>query len=167
MFNSAVGQPTSNSYVSVEYAEAYFVSTINSIGWPSDVADKQTALQEATRVLDEQFQWRGVIASDDQALGWPRKDFKDPNGRAVADNIIPKRVGDATCSLALFLLQNGGLSQTSVDVKGLKVGPIDLKFESNEGVSGAPQYLVKALLGYGNFIGHVNGAAYSVSAIRC
>lgn len=166
MFNSTVGQADSNSYVSVEQADEFFAASVNTTGWPTVLAEKQTALQEATRVLDEQFQWGGEIASDTQSLGWPRTGAYDHNARLIPSTIIPKRVADATCYLALFLVQNGGLSQDSIEVKGLKVGPLDLKFE-NKSVTGTPPYIVKMLEFYGYYYGHATGGAYSVKALRC
>jgi len=167
MFDSTVGLSTSNSYVSVEYADAFFAASINSSGWPTVELQKEAALQEATRVLDEQFSWIGQIATETQALAWPRSGAVDPEGRPIAVDAIPKRVADATCSLALFLIQNGGVSKSGMNVKGLKVGPIDLKFESNETIVGTPPYIVQMLSKFGYYNGYTLSGVRSVDVIRC
>lgn len=167
MFDSTVGFSTANSYVSVEYADAFFAASVNSVSWPTVELQKQAALQEATRVLDEQFDWIGQIATTTQALAWPRSDAVDQEDRPIAIDVIPKRVADATCSLALFLIANGGLSKSGMNVKGLKVGPIDLKFEANETVVGTPPYIIQMLSKFGSYNGYTLNGVRSVDVIRC
>jgi len=167
MINSTPGSAEANSYVSVEYADAFVSAMIDSDGWPGVLSEKEAALKEATRVLDEQFTWQGSLSNVSQALAWPRSGFTDPDGRAIAADAIPKRIKDATCNLAIFLLRNGGLNQVSSDVRSIKAGPISIGFESNEQVSGVPKYVVKSLQGYGSYFGYTAGAAYAVGAVRC
>lgn len=165
--NSVPGSPTADSYVSVEYADAFMSSIIDNVDWPDTLSEKEAALKEATRVLDEQFSWGCTLTDYSQALAWPRTGFTDPEGRPIASNTIPKRVMDATCNLALFLLQNGGLNQSSSDLRSLKAGPISIAYSENEQVSGVPMYIVKSLNGFGSYRGYTLGAVYSVGATRC
>lgn len=165
--NSVPGSETADSYVSVEYADAFAMSIIDHADWPDTQPEKEAALKEATRVLDEQFSWSGSLTDYSQALAWPRTGFTDPDGRPIASNVIPKRVMDATCNLALYLLQNGGLNQSASDLRSLKAGPISIAYSENEQVSGVPMYIVKSLNGFGSYRGHTLGAVYSVGATRC
>lgn len=167
MINSTPGSTEADSYVSVEYADAFVSAMIDGDGWPSVLSEKESALKEATRVIDEQFKWLGTLSNSSQSLGWPRTGFIDADGRAFASDAIPKRVKDATCNLAIFLLRNGGLEMSGSSLKGLKAGPISATFENNEIVAGVPKYIVTSLRGYGSFIGHSHGAAYSVDVLRC
>lgn len=167
MINSTPGSAEADSYVSVEYADAFVSAMIDGDGWPSVLSEKEAALKEATRVLDEQFTWLGTLSNSSQSLGWPRTGFTDPDGRVIASDAIPKRVKDATCNLAIFLLRNGGLNQSSSDLKGIKAGPITISYDRNEQVSGAPMYIARSLQGFGSFIGYSAGAVYSVGAVRC
>jgi hypothetical protein len=161
-----VGSSTANSYISVAEADVFFANTVGNSAWPSSGSNKEAALIEASRILDSQFKWNGFIANNDQALRWPRTDVYDADGRLLSAVSIPKLVKDATCNLAYFLLQNGGLNQSQSDLKGLKLGPIDLKFVEGQSVIGVPKYIVKSLQSIGQYEGFVEGSVYSVNAIR-
>jgi hypothetical protein len=166
MLISDVGSSTANSYISVVEADVFFNSSVANTAWPASETSKEASLIEATRILDSQFKWVGSIASVEQALRWPRKDAYDADDRELSVLAIPKLVKDATCNLAYFLLQNGGLNQTQSDLKGLKLGPIDLKFSEGQSVIGVPKYIVKSLQTVGQYEGYVEGSVYSVNAIR-
>lgn len=167
MIDSSVGTSTANSYVSVEYADTFFASSVNSASWPTDLSKKEAALIEATRLLDQSFSWQGSIASDVQSLRWPRIDAYDVDGRLIASNVIPKAIADATCNLAYFLVQDGGLNQSSQSVSAFKIGPLDIKYSDNPSVVGVPRFVVQALNSYGSFTGYISGVVRSVKAIRC
>lgn len=164
--NSTTGDAAADSYVSLEYANAFFASSVSNTAWPADDPKKEAALIESTRILDSQFEWAGDIASSSQALRWPRTGAYDLDGREYASNNIPKILKDAVCNYAYFLLQNNGLNQTQSPVKEVKIGPIDLKFSEDESVIGVPSFVVKSLQTIGSYFGQVQGSVYSVNAIR-
>ena len=166
MLISDVGSSTANSYVSVAEADVFFATSVGNSAWPTSAGSKEAALIEASRILDSQFNWIGNIANSEQALRWPRTDAFDADGRMISAVCIPKLVKDAACNLAYFLLQNGGLNQTQSDLKGLKLGPIDLKFVEGQSVIGVPKFIVKSLQSLGQYEGYVEGSVYSVNAIR-
>ncbi len=165
--NSEVGHASADSYVSLEFANAFFENSIDNSAWPATDPLKSAALVEATRILDSQFDWYGDIATDSaQALRWPRINAYDMDGRKIPSDIVPKILKEAVCNLAYFMLQNGGLNQTQSDVKGVKVGPIALTFTPNESVIGVPKYIAKNLQSLGAFQGHIQGSVYTANAIR-
>lgn len=164
--NSVVGDPDANSYVDLTYANEFFANSVNSADWPTTDSPKETALIEATRLLDTQFDWVGFIATETQSLRWPRDEVYDMDGRLYADTVVPKLVKDATCNLAYFLIQSGGLTQSQSDLKSLKIGPIDLKFNEDLTVVGIPKFIAKSLQSLGQFQGVIQGSAYNVNALR-
>lgn len=166
MINATVGHADANSYVDVVYADAFFANSINNASWPTVLATKEAALIEATRIIDTQFDWNGFIGEGDQALRWPRTLAYDMDGRLIAADTIPKILKDAVCNFAYFLTQSGGLNQTASDLKSLKVGPIDLKFNEGMSVIGVPRFVAKSLQSLGNFQGVIQGSAYNVNVMR-
>lgn len=166
MIQAIVGHVDANSYVDVAFADEFFLNTIDNDGWPTALAEKEAALIESTRILDSLFGWYGVIATDEQALRWPRNEVCDADGRLILPTVLPISLKNAVCNLAYYLLQNGGLNQTQSDLKGLKVGPIDLKFSEGKSVIGVPKFVIRSLQSLGQYQGYVEGSVYSVGAIR-
>lgn len=166
MINSEVGHAEADSYVDLTYVDNFVAFSVDNALWPTTDAEKEAALVEATRILDSQFDWKGLIASETQALRWPRSGVYDADDRLISDSIVPKAIKDAVCSLAYYLVQNGGLKQAQGEIKGLKIGPIDLKFAEGSETIGVPKYIARSLKSFGSFIGVVQGSAYSVDALR-
>jgi len=101
----APGLSTSNSYVSRAEADAYFEARPNSDAWTS-AADPEQALIAATARLDlEQFV--GYKFLTEARLKWPRFETYDDDGNPYDSATIPQRVKDATCELALHMLNSG------------------------------------------------------------
>ena len=166
MINATVGHANANSYVDVAYANEFFVNSVNNGSWPTVLADKEAALIEATRIIDSQFDWNGLIVVGDQSLRWPRTLAYDMDGRLIASDVIPKILKDAVCNFAYYLIQSGGLNQSASDLKSLKVGPIDLKFNEGLSVIGIPRFIAKSLQSLGNFQGVIQGSVYNSNVIR-
>lgn len=164
--NSTVGDAAADSYVSLAYANAFFAASVANSAWPTDDLLKEAALKESTRIIDSLYNWFGYIATDTQALRWPRTDAYDLDGRLYPSNSIPKLLMDAVCNYAYFLLQNNGLSQTSNPVKEVKIGSIDLKFAEGQSVVGIPKYISKSLQSLGDYQGYSPGEVYNLDAIR-
>lgn len=167
MINSSVGDVDAVSYVSLSYANKFMEKSVDNASWPTDDDYIEAALVEATRILDSQFDWYGEIVLDSpQALRWPRENAYDEDSRLIAADVIPKKIMDATCYLAYFLVKSGGLSQTQSDLKALKIGPINLQFNDGKTAIGVPKFIAKMLQVYGMFNGVIDGSAYSVQAMR-
>lgn len=101
------GKADANAYADAADGNAYHDGHLYAAAWAgASAGDKDKALVMATRLIDSQFQFGGVKASDAQALQWPREDCRDPDAEngVIADNIVPKGVVDATCEMARELL---------------------------------------------------------------
>jgi hypothetical protein len=130
------GKVDANAYANAADGDAYHDGHLYATAWTAaTLANKEKALVMATRLIDAEFQFNGVKATDAQALQWPREDCFDPdvdrwNGNTVASNVVPRAVVDATCEMARELLvadrtaaavgeglkyQNVGTTQTGFD----------------------------------------------------
>lgn len=119
-----------NSYATVEEANAYFADRIDVAAWTAaNVDQKSQALVTATSMLD-QLDWIGVAISDSQALAFPRSGFYfDPRlgiDIELSSATIPDRILKATYELAYHLINNDGLLDDTGAVKDLSVGSIKL-----------------------------------------
>jgi hypothetical protein len=131
--NATPGDPQANSYISEAGADAYFATvTSKSAAWGAiDAAVKTALLLEATRTLDLLFNWRGVRATDTQALKHPR--CVEIDGSYIDDTVVAKPVQYATCELAMFIYESGSVSVAQDTLNSLKVGPINLNFAASSG----------------------------------
>lgn len=114
-----VGSASANSFVSVAEADAYLEARLNSSLWAGTEPKKQAVI-EATREISAMI-WQGYRVTATQALSWPRANAPDPD--AISDyvyfdtDVIPQRVKDATCELALEFLKAG-----TTDIAGTDKG---------------------------------------------
>lgn len=138
---TAVGADDANSYASVAEATAYLNERLNTSAWSAAVTagagDAERALIQATRLLDrEQFEGEpvkplnGTSSGDTQSLKWPRYAADDDAGWTWEGTVIPRCVKDATCELALYLLNKGTTDPTQpTGLEGFKavvVGPLEV-----------------------------------------
>ena len=143
-------------------ASAYFEFSLNKNAWSLiDDTRKQILLVSATREINFYFDWIGLIASESQALAWPRKlydfDFdKDANDHSdigngyqldknVLDGVtIPLVLISAVCELAL-ILNTTPLNVSYNSISELDVGPISVKFKSEFENGGMPKNVTEML----------------------
>jgi len=95
---------TSNSYVTLPFADAYFADTLDAREWLSfGREDRARALISATRKIDEEFRYYGqpYDTVTPQALKFPRDGDYDAKGSVR----VPGGIQYATCELALHLLR--------------------------------------------------------------
>ncbi len=157
------GLADSNSYATVEAADAYFEVLGDPSAWVSATLDqKQSALRIATQFLDLEFatQWVGVPVSRTQALAHPQMGIQDLFGYPVTVPPLPLHLQQACCEAALRELQYPGSlfpSSTTVSSTGssnLKLGNFTLSRSS--GASSVVQTLIPKitrLLQTGGLIG--------------
>lgn len=126
---ATVGGESSNSYVTLAEAEAYFAERLHSDAWAgASESDKEKALLTACRRLERLRYWDGnqpALTDPRQALTFPRTRDVDADG----SYIIPQPVKDAQCEEALALLSRGAEQErrrslqaagvTSFSVEGL------------------------------------------------
>lgn len=117
---ATAGSASANSFVTSAEATTYHEGRLNSSAWSSAVADDQNrALVEATRELNL-LSYSARKASDTQSLQWPRFFAKDPDAAYFqiwyfASTVIPQRMKDATCELALEFLKAGTTDVAALD----------------------------------------------------
>jgi Putative DnaT-like ssDNA binding protein len=102
--DATVGGASSNAYVALAFADAYFADTLEAAEWQDlPREDRARALISATRKIDEEFAYHGVPYDTvtPQALKFPRSDDFTAQGELE----VPDGIEYATCELALALLR--------------------------------------------------------------
>jgi hypothetical protein len=146
------GDPTANSFVTVAEMTAYCDGRMNASAWVNTDTTLHAALVEATRDISN-MDFIGARVTATQALSWPRDsaanaDLAGTNDNLVFDllnrdlplyydpTIIPQRVKDATCELALQYVKSGTTDLAAADPnKGViekSVGPLTTRWESSQ-----------------------------------
>jgi hypothetical protein len=98
------GVTDANSYCSLDDANAYLESQLDSALWQkADDLDQQRALVMATEWLDG-LVWRGAPVVQREALRWPRSGMIGLDGDAFASTTIPTALIHATAALAARLI---------------------------------------------------------------
>lgn len=145
---ATVGANNANSFVTAQEMSDYCAARLNASAWDENNDEHPTALVEATRDLNV-MEWLGARATSTQALAWPRIEVPNPDLRDVTDglfrtpilrfsltafpaDVIPQRVKDATCELALAYLRAGttdlAVADNSRSVKREKIGPLETEY---------------------------------------
>jgi hypothetical protein len=142
-----------NSYVTVETADLYFETRIDSATW-FDASDevKEQALVTATQIVDDHA-WVGSAVSPSQALAWPRKNALYYDTRlgidvSIPETTVPDRVSIAVYEQALHLINNEDLLTGKTQTyESISIGNISLS-DSNNDVTRIPvkaAFLVKTI----------------------
>lgn len=140
--NATVGSASANSFVTEAEMDTYAEGRLNATAWTSDAA-ALPALVEATRDISDLL-FIGTRVDATQALSWPRAYAINPDAPVdpesplleeyvyFAENVVPQRVKDATCELALEYLKAGtrdlAVADASEGVKRTKVDVIEKEF---------------------------------------
>lgn len=148
-FDASVAGANSNSYADVAYADAYHASRLFNTEWSAaSTPSKEAALIWATRLLDV-LPWASFRANRTQALRWPQYEAYDQDGWLVPTTEIPRNVKDATSEFALYLLKEDRTADTGATViDELKVGPIELKFDTTAGTKAVPDSVMSLIQHY-------------------
>lgn len=126
------GAADANSYATKAEADTYHQAHLSSSTWDdADTDTRNRALVMATRLLDEHLEWTGDVASDDQALLWPRSDMFYASGVEIPSDEIPQKLKEATAELARQLIAADRTADDDVSSKGITriaAGAVDLSF---------------------------------------
>lgn len=103
------GLANADSLVSVSqidaYSAAHYESThVLSIAWAALISgNKDIKARQGYAWMEEHLgrSWRGVRASDTQALDWPRADVEDIDGNALDNDEIPNAVQNLQCEMSM------------------------------------------------------------------
>jgi len=124
-----------NSYISVADADAYFAGRLHSTAWTGATSpNKEAALIQAARMLNEHFFFYGHIADEEQSLRWPREDVYDADERLLADDEIPAQIEKAACEQAIYLLGLDPTRKPTLTMQGFKtasVGPMSVEADKS------------------------------------
>lgn len=149
-----------NTYASVAFADAYFATRPNSSKWTdSTTIEKENALYTATSLIDLLFSFEGDISTQTQALRWPRISVYDADDRLLDSTVIPYRVAQATCELAIALLTKDRLKESVFNKYGLnafKIGPLSANAAAAVRETLVPALVMTILNGLGEYTGEVN-----------
>ena len=128
--DATVGGTSSDSYVTVAFADTYFGKRLYVTDWTAATNDdKEKALQLATVTMENQ-RWKGTKATTTQALEWPRNGTYDQNGYSYENDEIPTPIANGVCELALSLLGSDRTADTGTEgFKSMKVGPLMLTID--------------------------------------
>lgn len=168
------GLANANSYALQADGDAYHDRRIAAhiTAWSGATdAVKESALAQATMLIDRWFDFRGYKTTTTQALQWPRDGVPDPDKDGIgtndnfANNAVPQIVIDACCELARQLLVSDrtnepdgrGVSELTVDV-------IKLKFDKADTESPIPDEVVALLSKVGRYIFAKSGSVRLVRA---
>lgn len=124
---ATAGATNANSFVTEAEMDAYAESRINGAVW-TDSDTRLQALVEATRDLTV-LPYVGSTVTSTQALAWPREWAPNPDAPSptllgnvtllyYANTVVPQRVKDATCELALQYLVAGGAEIDTAQTAG-------------------------------------------------
>lgn len=161
--DATVGGADANSYVTLAEADQYFTERLHTAAWDdlSD-PDKEATLLWAARIIESKISaywdkkqlpedatirilsdlkgeseatvvWTGSPANEDQALAWPRAGMKNQNGFDLDDDVIPKRIKDFQCEVALKLIAEDRTEENAATAQGLtrlKAGPVELGWKN-------------------------------------
>ena len=127
-----------DAYISVANADTYFLASANATWAAATIPAKEVAIVKATRYMEKRFgtKWKGLIASSEQALGWPRRYVYDERGTELVDQ-VPVQIARACAEYAVQALINPLIPETvypiadgapvpfgRINRKVEKVGPI-------------------------------------------
>lgn len=117
---ATVGSASANSFVTLAQAQTYVDGRLNIDLWTAATTDSQNrALVEATRELCNR-DYIGRRVDSTQVLEWPRWYAVNPDAPIggvtyYSTTIIPDRIKDATCELALQFIIAGTTDIASID----------------------------------------------------
>jgi hypothetical protein len=126
------GKSDANSYVSVDYADAYFAAR-NVVEWSLiSTPTKQANLIQGTDYSEATYgqSFKGQKATATQALAWPRK-YVVIDGFDVASNHIPPILMNAVCELALKVQDGPLVEDQKQRVAKKKVDVLEVTYADN------------------------------------
>src|SRR5512147_1506660 len=126
------GLANANSYASEADGDDYAAARLYSTDWTGAVSgNKQIALVQATRLLDQLADWKGDPSTTTQALRWPRYGVPDRDNFQIIDSAtIPQWLKDATCELAIQLLASDRAADPdTAGFRSIRAGSVALEID--------------------------------------
>ena len=147
------GLSNAESYASVAECDAYHLARGNT-AWTGTTDQKEIALRLATQAIEVEYvgRWLGQRINQDMSLSWPRNAVYDSDDYYISASVVPQRIKDATCELALRQVQGDTLvpdisEPGDIEAESVTVGPISVSTEYSGGKSQVKEYsIVDSLL---------------------
>ena len=149
---SGVGMVDSESYISVDYANAYFDKRITKDEWGL-ITDKEKVIIGAMDYIETSYKYKGTKLNPNQALEFPRL----INGSVK----FPTRLKNAVCELALKNSKGALLEDTERATIREKVGELEVQYSENSSQGVNYRYVFNLIAPYLE-----NSSSYSSSIIR-
>lgn len=139
--DATVGGTSSNSYVTLQEADDYYINRSHFTGWLAlDEDVKSSLLVTASLQLDWYIKWKGTKATETQSMEWPRTGVVDKNVFDVSDAIIPVSVKQAVFELALSSVKSDRTADNPLaGISSIKAGSLAVKAEDPSFTSTAKQ----------------------------
>lgn len=155
------GAANANTYCALAESNSYHEAHVYGTTWIDGEDDvKKPALVWATRLLDEQVEWKGYIASLTQALRWPRSMVVDRDGQKFFDSAtIPTFLKQATAELARHLLAGDRTQERSIGISSVVADTVEVVFDKHDVKPILPPSVVSLVQAYGTVIGPGSGTA--------
>jgi hypothetical protein len=140
---ATAGAANANSYITVAEADAFMAQNFYAAAWEDVEADAKAQLViTATRMLDEQYEWLGIINSTTQALRWPRGWVLDRDGAKYLDSTtIPTFLKNATAEMARMLSlkdRQQTLDDATSGITSVTAGSVSVEFDKTDRIEVVP-----------------------------
>lgn len=110
---TGAGVTDANSYCSVAAADAYHEARLRTEKWQeATTAERERALAMATKLLDQQMEWRGARVLSREFPAWPRTGMYDKAGILIDAATLPTCLVEATAELARRLLEDDRIGKS-------------------------------------------------------
>ena len=150
--NNSVGSNIANAYASLASSSLLLEPQIQIFSTWSTLAttDQAMCIIYGTSLLDYQVQWAGTKSSESQSLRWPREGVVGVDGFAIADNIHPTWLQDATANYAYFLSQKNRTAEDATKgFKKLKAGSLFMEIDKYDRTGTMPSIVWNMIKAYG------------------
>jgi len=156
------GASDANSYATLDQANAYMNTCLYISDWDNATdTNKKRALISATRIIDEQMDWDGKIASDTQSLKVPRTQWYNQDNVKIDDSSIPQFLVNATSEFAKWLLKSDRTAEPdTLGIKRIKADVLEMEVDRLDRPNVIPEYVAQMLSDYGTL------SAYDNSVVR-
>jgi hypothetical protein len=155
------GASNANSYCTLEESNAYHEAHVYGDSWVNGDEDANTrALIWATRLLDEQMDWKGYPTSTTQALRWPRIQVLDRDGHLyLPQDAIPTFLKQATAELARYLLAEDRTTERGFGITSVTADTVSVDFDNHDVRPVLPASVLSIVSSYGMSTGPGGGIA--------
>ena len=146
------GLSNSESYVDVDYVDAYFLKRGNT-EWDS-ITNKESRIVLAMDYIENNYTYQGTKLVSTQSLQFPRL----INGETV----YPIALKNAVCELALKSNEEDLLADTDKTTIREKVGALEIEYDPNQDNTKSYNYVNKLLAPY---LVSTSSFSYSISRV--